>query len=369
MRKSIKKWRIPLHNKYVFFGLLIISIVILTTINNYYFYAHVARENKRNAAQLEIMVKNSLDICVENKINPQICTKKLIQNLDKMTRHSYYLTSAILKDSQENILWQKSQNEHDMVAIVNLEIILPDLNNSNDIIFNDTYKWSNANIALSVYRSMTFSATYLFDVYERKGIEEAVKRFFTIAWYRSRPAIGFTLFTILLFGLYRNREKKLLIKERKKEEELRKAFKKNKLLTLKTEELEAKYETVYNDLIKHDNVLNPPINTLTFNHLVAQDTAELGTKFRKTLEKLLFPIYIEIFNKEPKNLSETIYKLEKNKIITSTMAHKADIVRMYGNLSSHFNKTAGLSKEESIYLAGYIIEIVEELASNNLLND
>ncbi len=368
MSKYFQKWRIPLHNKYVFFGFLIFSIMILTAINNYYFYAHVARENKRSANQFEVLVKNSLDICIENEINPQICTKKLIQNLEKMTSHTYYLTSAILKDFQGNILWQKSRNEHDKVAIVSLEIILPDLNNSNDITYNDTYEWSNANIALSVYRSMTFSATYLWDIYEEKGLEEAIKKFFTVAWYRSRPAIGFTLFTILLFWLYRNRERKLLTKEREKEEELRKTFKKNELLTLKTEELEAKYKIVYDDLKKYDNVLNPPINTLTFSHLVAQDTAELGTKFRKTLEKLLFPIYRKTFDREPKSLSDTIYKLEKNKIITAPVAHKADIVRMYGNLSSHFNETAGLSKEESIYLAGYIIEIVEELVAKDLLH-
>ena len=52
-----------LSNKYIFSGLIVLSISILTGINNFYFYSHVARENDRNAEKIRIIVDEKLALC------------------------------------------------------------------------------------------------------------------------------------------------------------------------------------------------------------------------------------------------------------------------------------------------------------------
>ena len=66
--ESIKR-RSYLSNKSIFIGVVVLSIAILTGINNYYFYAHDARENNRNAEKIRIIVNDNSILYLCTKLN------------------------------------------------------------------------------------------------------------------------------------------------------------------------------------------------------------------------------------------------------------------------------------------------------------
>lgn len=362
-----------LSNKWVFTLLLILSITVLTLINNYYFYAHVARENERGAERIQILINNTLELCKENQINSSNCNKQLIETIHDVSKYYYYTTETVIKDATGKTLWEKERNEHDKVSVLNIEVLLPDLDTSTTATFNIVHKWSNSNIALSVFRSMTFSITQLIEIYNNNGLVKTWDFFTSVAWYRSRPTIGFTIFTFILLWLYRNREKDQIKAEEEKDEILKDTFKKNTLLeaektklTEEKEQIEAKFNKIYTKLQKYDYIINPPINTLNFSDLISMDTSGIGNKFRKTLEKLLLPIFQSQFNYKAKNLSEATKKLVEKNILSQKVQNYADIIRIYGNMDSHYNEQDNISKDEIIALANYIILIVEEIAQKDL---
>lgn len=364
-----------LSNKWIFTLLLILSITVLTLINNYYFYAHVARENDRGAERIKILVNRTLALCKENNIDSSSCNKTLIETIDDVSKYYYYTTETVVKDSTGNNLWEKERNEHDKVSVLNIEILLPDLATSTTATFSIQDKWSNSNIVLSVFRSMTFSITQLIEIYNSNGIERAWKHFTSVAWYRSRPTIGFTLFTFILLWLYRNREKDQIKEQEEKDAKLKNTFKKNTLLeaeknvlAAEKEKLEAKYNKIYTKLQKYDYIINPPINTLNFNDLISIDTSGIGNKFRKTIEKLILPIYQYQFNEKAKNLSEATWKLVDKNILSQEAQNYINIIRIYGNMDSHYNEQDNISKDEVLALANYVILIVEEIVQKDLLN-
>lgn len=380
-------------NKWIFTILLILSIAILTTINNYYFYAHVARENERGAERIKILINNTLQLCQENTIDSSVCNKTIVETIQDVSKYYYYTTGTTLKDFHNNILWKKTRNKHDKIAVLHIDITLPDLNTSTVAEFNIENKWSNTNVGLSVFRSMTFSITQLIDIYNNKGMEEAWNFFTTVAWYRSRPTIGFTVFSFILLLLYKQREDDRIKMEEKKDDEI-KLIHEEKLKTEKeleiTEQLaqdttveknmiekrlmiekkliEKKYTEVYHKLKQYDEIINPPINTLNFDDLISLDTSGIGNKFRKTIEKLFLPIFKYQFNYEAKNLSEAIYKLSEKNIVSKEAKNYADIIRVYGNIDSHYNDQDNITKDEVIALANYVIKIVEEIVEKKLLS-
>lgn len=373
-------------NKWIFSLLLITSIAILTTINNYFFYDHVASENKRGAERVKMLISNILKSCKENDIASSTCNKQIIDTMHDVSKYYYYTTETTIKDIEGNTLWEKSKNEHDKVAILNISINLPDLKTSTLASFNIQHKWDNSNVALSVLRSMTFSVVQLVDIYNNRGIEKTLEFFKKVAWKRTRPALSFAVFSFILLWIYKRREEDRIKMEVKKDAEIKANFEEElerkkqlekavrtaeettEILETEKELTEQKYTELYNKLKQYDNIINPPINTLNFDDLISLDTGGIGNKFRKTIEKLLLPIFQYQFNYEAKNLSEAIYKLSEGKVISKEVKNYADIIRVYGNIDSHYNDQDNITKDEVIALANYVIKIVEEIVENKLLS-
>ena len=71
-----------LSSKYIFIGLIVLSITILTAINNYYFYAYVALDNDKNTKKIRIIVNEKLALCADNNIEISACTKNIVATVD-----------------------------------------------------------------------------------------------------------------------------------------------------------------------------------------------------------------------------------------------------------------------------------------------
>lgn len=122
-------------------------------------------------------------------------------------------------------------------------------------------------------------------------------------------------------------------------------------------------------ITKYDNILNPPINALKFENLF-DDLDTIGTKFRKVTEKIIFQVYENQIGKKPlkMTLSNAIYELHKEGILSDTARNYISIVRVYGNISSHYSDSV-ICKEEAIAIASSLLNVIDEIYEKNLLGN
>ena len=127
---------------------------------------------------------------------------------------------------------------------------------------------------------------------------------------------------------------------------------------------------VYSKLKKYDHIINPPVNTLNADSLFDGDIDEVGTKFRKVAEKIIFKVYEKSIGKRDYrlDLNEAIYQLNKNGTISDTAKNYLSIVRVYGNLSSHYSEKT-ISRIEVITVASALLNVLEEIVEKNLLKE
>ena len=349
--------KINVMNNFIFYLMLLFFITILTAVNNYYFYAHVYDSSARNALQLESI----LNTVPKNDDKYQT---KIIDLAKAFSTKAYYNDTL---EVSGDISWEKPLISWDKVVSSKIKIKLYDSNGekTHDYYFSVNFDYKL--YLISIVRSMTFSALDFLDDSYNVGIKQAIIEYKKYhAFKRSRPTIGFALFGFILLWLYREREKKRIKMNEIKDYEIKEKF----IRELEDEKnrLEVKYTEIYEKLQQYDKIINPPINTLTFSDLISLDTSGIGNKFRKTIEKLFFQIFKYKFNYDAANLSEAIYKLSDKNIISKEAKNYADIIRVYGNIDSHYNNQDSISKDEVIALANYVIKIVEEIEKKKLLS-
>ena len=349
--------KINVMNNFIFYLMLLFFITILTAVNNYYFYAHVYDSSARNALQLESI----LNTVPKNDDKYQT---KIIDLAKAFSTKAYYNDTL---EVSGDISWKKPLKVWDKVVSSNINIQLHNNNGEKAHDYHFSVNFDYKLYLISIVRSMTFSALDFLDDSYNVGIKQAIIEYKKYhAFKRSRPTIGFALFGFILLWLYREREKKRIKMNEIKDYEIKEKF----IRELEDEKnrLEVKYTEIYEKLQQYDKIINPPINTLTFSDLISLDTSGIGNKFRKTIEKLFFQIFKYKFNYDAANLSEAIYKLSDKNIISKEAKNYADIIRVYGNIDSHYNNQDSISKDEVIALANYVIKIVEEIEKKKLLS-
>lgn len=407
---------LTLSNKYFFITLLILLIGILTGINNYYFYAHIEKSAERNLSQLEIQINSYKDFCIENSITSEQCRKGMLVLTKAFSEKAYYNDTIIIKDPKQNILWEKPISDWDKVVKSDIEIILPDHYINEKIKFNKSITFNNDMVLISIFRSMTFSIVEFIDNVNYKHISQedgifklvdknykdnnviytiddkefilnkyhdfkfkngdtvkqgdiiasgnifvALDQFMNIYFLRSRPAIGFMIFSFLILYVYRKRE--LAIKE---EQDIADQV----IIETVTQNPHIDSSDVYEKLEKYDYIINPPVNTLNAATLFDGDIDEIGTKFRKVAEKIVFKIYEKSIGKRDfrLDLNEAIYQLNKSGTISDTAKNYLSIVRVYGNLSAHYSEKT-ISRIEAITVASALLNVIEEIVEKNLLKE
>lgn len=376
MKNNTKIW---LSNKYVFVGLIILSIGILTTINNYYFYEYISVTNNRNVKKIEIMLDEKLALCADNNVSISACTNNIVSTFNKIQeRRAYaYTDKIIIKDSRGNFIWKKAEYKHDRVATLSLDVQLPNLIDNHKANIKIDQQWSNSALMISVYRSMTFSLHKVIDKWRDKGNVEAIKYFRTTAWFRSRPALGYTIFTIFLFLLYRKRELSLTKEMQKHEEEIVKVERErlsyehmNKTKDEIIKELGAKVENIGLKIQEHDKVINPPLNTLKYDQFLELDPESVIFKCRKVAEKLVIKVYNEKINSDDRiTLHKRMERLSKDKIFDSKIVGYINSIKAFGNISAHPNieNPVEFTREDAVMVSNTLIRLIEELDNRNLL--
>lgn len=334
--------------------------MILTGINNFYFYEFVEEKSKENSEQLQLLIKSEPK-CFDNVTNNKMCEEALIKTIGAFSNKAFYNHSLILKDRNGSIIWEKIWNKK-AVAGSDINIQIAD----SSVLTTFTTYFDYPTFLLSVVRSMTFSVTDIAPIVYNKGIKEAIHEFQAHNMFkRTRPTIGFAIFSFVLLWLYRKRESQLIELQQQKEQEMIDDFKHQ----LKMIESKVNEEELFFKFTQYDYILNPPINTLTFKDILFADTNGIGNKFRKVLEKLYLKIVRNRLKVEPRDLKEAIYILYNEKIISSKSQMYATLIRLYGNMDSHYNENMVITEEEIKVLAFRLISIIDEVVENDLLID
>lgn len=146
------------------------------------------------------------------------------------------------------------------------------------------------------------------------------------------------------------------------EEEIRRNFK---------NELQRQEDLSLQSLKKIENKLKEHQDKLVFNAnefiaLYQLDSSGLGNKYRKTLEKILLPIFQYYMDYKAEDLGKAIHHLGKNNILTSSCIHYANIIRIYGNLDSHY-RSDEITRNEILSLTYRLIFILDEIEEKKLL--
>ncbi len=402
-----------LSNKYFFIFILVVLIGILSGINNYYFYAHVERSAARNLSQLTSQINSYYDSCKKNNIAISQCYNDIVLLTQAFSEGAYYNDTMTVKDNNNNFIWEKPTQEWDKVVKSDIEIYLPPNYSAEDLTIKKSITFNNYLVFISIIRSMTFSIVEFLEDINKKyyansnGVFEVIKKdkkdntyvrldnkvfkfnkyyifhkknkdivnkgellvsgniyvamhnFLNIYWYRSRPALGFLVFSFLILYLYQKREFKILEEEEKKDQEIIENVRKTKI----------EEEDIYEKLKKYDAIINPPVNTLNAENLFTGDIDEIGTKFRKVAEKIVFQVYENSISERPPNLnlSSAIHELNKKSIISESAKNYLSIVRVYGNLSAHYTGEQ-MSKPEAIAVVSSLMKVIDEIVDKNLLN-
>ena len=357
--------KISLTNKYFYWFIFIILIMILTGINNLYFYKHVERTAYRDTTQLKELLQLQIKLCIQNNISINECNDNLIQNTAVFANTAYYNLKTEIRDFNNKIIWEKPEKDWDRVSHSEIIITLPHKNDFSDFKYQGKANFDIPLFIGSVFKSMTFSVTDFYKVTYDLGMKEAINNFNTIYWYRSRPAIGFAIFTYLILWISRKRTYKLEELQEKEDSKIKETFQedlKNKLDIQNT-------SIIKNKIAKYDAILNPPINTFKFENLF-DDLDTIGTKFRKVAEKIIFKVYEDQIGKKTlkMSLATAVYELHEKGILSDTAKNYISIVRVYGNISSHYSDTK-ICKEEAIAIASSLLNVIDEIYEKNLLSN
>lgn len=406
---------LKLSNKYFFILILFLFIAILSGINNYYFYLHVERSSVRNMSQLETQVIAYQKYCVKHAIESKYCQEGILVLAKAFSEKAYYNDKLILKNP-DHVLWEKAVKDWDQVVKSDIEIILPfDLINEK-LHINKMITFDNIQVLISILKSMTFSVTdfikdtnykhiaqtngvfnltndslksnyikftindkeFILNKYHNLKVKDgdyikqgdliasgnifvALDKFLNIYFLRSRPAIGFLLFSFLILYIYRKREIALKEEQNIADQEI---------IQKVTHNTDIDSNEVYTKLLKYDHIINPPVNTLNADTLFDGDIDEVGTKFRKVAEKIVFKVYEKVIGEIDfrLDLNGAIYQLNKNGIISDAAKNYLSIVRVYGNLSSHYSERT-MSKIEAITVASALLNVIEEIVEKSLLKE
>lgn len=347
-------------NKYIFWLTWILLISILTGINNYYFYSHAQRSSGRDADQLKLLLENEKIRCKINNLDKQTCQSNILSTVETFSEKAYYNRTLNVFDKDGNLLWKKADESmpKDITAGSDISIALDDGNVNYK---SSTYMDISA-FMMSIVNSMTFSCIDIAKITYESGFKKALDKFDNMYWYRSRPAIGFAVFSFLILWAYRKREKQLIELQLKKEQELIESFKQQSLTTSNI----VSDEDLYRKFVQFEHIINPPINTILFREIIAVDTGGMGNKFRQTLEKIFFKILKTKLNMKAKDLSEAIYFLHTQELISEKAKNYSNLIRVYGNIDSHYSEDTEISQDEIKLLAFRLMSVIEEVVEKNL---
>lgn len=334
---------------------------------------------------------------------------------------AYYNNILQLK-KDENIFWEKPHQKWDKIVSSEIIINLPNDYLDEKVDFNSNIHFDIYTLFISVLKSMSFSITdfisdinskeiatedsvfflkktskkYVYfllnnkefkinkystlhlnnksnvkkgDIIASGNIYVAMSNFLNSYWYRSRPMLGFTMFTLILIYFFRKRVISLNIEKIKIQKEIdndaRNSIIKEVRVLENRDKVNEEYINLCRRFSKYDKYINPPVNTVEIENIMNQCYDLFGTQLRKAAEKITYSLYEELIGDLSKvnggvTLNNVVYALNKRNIITFETKKKLDVIRDIGNKASHFSH-AQVTKTEAIVTASKLLDVIDDI--------
>lgn len=163
-------------------------------------------------------------LCNKNN-DDTTCYETIFKTAKAFASKAHYNRNFTIVNEKNTIVWHyvPEKSPKDTVAGSDIQLYLP-ANIANTKLKYSTY-FDIPAFFHSVIKSMTFSASDIFIITYDSGLKEAINSFDKSYWYRSRPAIGFAIFSFLILLIYKKREEHLIRKQDENEREIIRKFK------------------------------------------------------------------------------------------------------------------------------------------------
>lgn len=163
-----------LTKKRYFISTIILIVIVLTAINNFYFYVHVEKTLKRNAYQLEDILKDEISFCRKNRISEKRYVKHIFIIMEDFWENGYYVDKISLRhETKGEILLDMQHENWDKVVGSSIDIIIPKLKTEYPLYFQISVKYDYIMYLYSIVRSMTFSLSdYVININTETVTEE-----------------------------------------------------------------------------------------------------------------------------------------------------------------------------------------------------
>ncbi|MDQ7060894.1 MAG: DUF4145 domain-containing protein [Sulfurimonas sp.] len=350
--------KIDLNNKLIFFSLIGSMVFLLTFINNYLYYDGKRIYDSTEINSLNKNINFYLNKCTQESIPALECINDIQTQLNSVQP---YAIIKIINENEEILLnYNNTKNRH-------LDRALVENNNSLSVFENLDYtvaiaKHSFPSIFFSTIRSMTFSIK---DVFEKTN-EKSFK--YSINWYldhkiylRSRHVIIFFFFTLFIMLLIKMQQKQYTEKISLQERETILNTRENKTLKKTEDELLKKLQ-------QYDSIINPPIDSLTYDDIINLDPESIIFKCRKVTEKLITQVYNKnIGSSKFLTLDKKIKALQNKNILTKKAISYAYTIKAFGNIAAHAeeDKQIEFSKNDALMLSNALILFIEAIDSKS----
>lgn len=283
-------------------------------------------------------------------------------------------------DGQIVLIEDAKESDYDGIITINGHKF-KDIKGAKNITIIDQNTLSKKQIYIPAYNELKVTK----GIFIKKGdqlaqgtIHTAINNFKEIYWFRSRPFIGFAIFTFLLLYLFTKRtellkkihleqlnisEEKSKIIQQELEEQIEKRIRLEEENLQKQNRLEEERKSICNQFQNYSNFVKFAFLDTSIEELLEKNNRVLGTMFRLIAEKIVFSVYekkIKARNSYD-NLDSCLKEISNFKILSKNSINALYSVKQFGNTSAHYSiDNEDISLIRTIVVARDLIVVIEE---------
>lgn len=304
------------------------------------------------------------------------------------------ITKKVLAKNSGQIIKveNKRDNKYDGIININGEVF-KDIKGAKNIVISQNPTLEEIEVYIPAYNELKVTQ----EMYVKEGeilaegtIYTAINNLKNIYWYRSRPFLGFTIFTLLILFLFKKRTELLdrkrrdieeearireeELKEKAKEEaikkqeeyekEIDKIIKEKEKNLEKQNKLEEEYISVCNQFRQYESFVKFAFENISIDELLEKNRRILGNMFRLVAEKIVFSIFeneVRPISKRIDTLDSCLSEIKTRNILKYNSISALYAVKNFGNENSHYTRDENeTSYAKTIVIAKDLINVIEE---------
>lgn len=300
------------------------------------------------------------------------------------------ITKKVLvkNDGQIIKIEDKRDNKYDGIININGEVY-KDIKGAKNIVISENPTFNEIEVYIPSYNELKVTqGTYVKkgEVLSQGTIYTAINNLENIYWYRSRPFLGYTIFTLLILFLFKKRtdlldrerreieekareekekaKKEAIKKQEEYEKEIDKIIKEKEKNLEKQNKLEEEYISVCNQFRQYESFVRFAFENISIDELLEKNRRILGNMFRLVAEKIVFSIFeneVRPISTRIDTLDSCLSEIKNRNILKYNSISALYAVKNFGNENSHYTRDENeTSYAKTIVIAKDLINVIEE---------